>query len=900
MKNVLIKKSIIIAVLIIILSNFITANCVYGDDVSDTKDKASQDVESYLGKEVMDGSSITGDVGDGGAGAALDMTDKEFEDKINNAINLANQQETGAEGILFTPITQFILAIADSVMATMQGAFIGSGKTIGNLVHASEIEMKTPSVKGVKIPGVTRYALRYTPAAIFSGDIPAFDTNFFEPMGDDDGIVKFNNIKREFIHIKNVSYNDCINDYNLQGQLQSSKDKFTTAETLATVLSIVCTINAVEALAAVDNDIDWASYGLGGGGSVLGIGGEVDVDMSVPIFEADIQGILSVGMFTAGAAAAGTTYATLEALDTNMYYAEWQVEQPDGSVKTYFFITESPIDLDIVGRNSLPGALYEVRESTSTVVNEKYSAAFQLKPVVSKWYTNLRTIALVGLLSVLVYVGIRILISVTSQEKAKYKKMLVDWVVAICILFVLHYIMIFIVKITESLVDILNVNISLSDGSDIFATKIRNMATGDAASSYMQYFGYVVIYIALTILTVIFTIQYTKRLVLLAFLTMIAPLIALTYPIDKISDGKAQAFSYWIKEYIFNSLLQPMHLLLYTIFISSATEIMDVNPVYAVVVLSFFVSAEQIFRRIFGFDKASTVNGLGAAAGGAMVMNMINKMRGSTKGKGNNGSNEKANQNKIRMARENNSEDSRDNANSNGTGLINKNNSENDSESDSENSRPADLLNSNNSRSNIGNSRPALLDNNNLESNIGNNTATGTKAKGNKPKSNVGQGLKSVGKGLAIRGAKRIGSAGKKVLKKAPGAIAGATIGIAATVASGGENAATFIGGGTMAGAAITGNVADKVTDTAKKGTQRIREDYKKGVQKNLTKEQEKMLAGYEKMLKDTKIQNICKKDGLEVKDSIRLFIDRGITDPEKIRSSIENGTTNPDNLDKR
>ena len=46
---------------------------------------------------------------------------------------------------------------------------------------------------------------------------------------------------------------------------------------------------------------------------------------------------------------------------------------------------------------------------------------------------------------------------------------------------------------------------------------------------------------------------------------MIAPFVALTYPIDKLNDGQAQGFNKWLKEYIFNLLIQPMHLLLYTI-----------------------------------------------------------------------------------------------------------------------------------------------------------------------------------------------------------------------------------------------------------------------------------------------------------------------------------------------
>ena len=78
--------------------------------------------------------------------------------------------------------------------------------------------------------------------------------------------------------------------------------------------------------------------------------------------------------------------------------------------------------------------------------------------------------------------------------------------------------------------------------------------------------GYNIIYIVLVIYTIIFCFTYLKRVVYMAFLTIIAPLVAITYPIDKINDGKAQAFDLWLKEYLFNLLIQPMHLILYTIY----------------------------------------------------------------------------------------------------------------------------------------------------------------------------------------------------------------------------------------------------------------------------------------------------------------------------------------------
>ena len=51
--------------------------------------------------------------------------------------------------------------------------------------------------------------------------------------------------------------------------------------------------------------------------------------------------------------------------------------------------------------------------------------------------------------------------------------------------------------------------------------------------------GYLIIYIVLVVLTGMFAIRYMKRVIYVAFLTLMAPLVALTYPIDKIKDRKS-------------------------------------------------------------------------------------------------------------------------------------------------------------------------------------------------------------------------------------------------------------------------------------------------------------------------------------------------------------------------
>ena len=272
----------------------------------------------------------------------------------------------------------------------------------------------------------------------------------------------------------------------------------------------------------------------------------------------------------------------------------------------------------------------------------------QLKGTVSKWYVALRNIAIVGLLSVLLYIGIRIVISSSAGDKAKYKQFFVDWVVALCLIFFLHYIMAFTMTMSETITDVLSgddssqgrikqVNIRLIDengnafsdgGVPIeFSSNFTGVARikADYASSSLR-MGYSILYIALTVYTVYFAFVYLKRLLMLAFFTMIAPLVALTYPLDKIRDGKAQAFNYWFKEYMFYALLQPMHMLLYTVFVSSALSVASNNLLYAIVVLAFIVPAEKIVKQMFGI-KGNTESTLGGFAGGALASQAFNMLR---------------------------------------------------------------------------------------------------------------------------------------------------------------------------------------------------------------------------------------------------------------------------------
>ena len=319
--------------------------------------------------------------------------------------------------------------------------------------------------------------------------------------------------------------------------------------------------------------------------------------------------------------------------------------------KDAIYVLDKPLE-EILDEEAINNAQYKTYESSSSI----------LQKTISTWYKALRRLALVGLLSVIVYVGIRIILSSTSADKkAKYKQMIVDWVAAVCILYVLHFLMVFIIFTASEISTLFvgqgyeNILIGLPKGTKVLERSIDangnehlsnteiayDEATGKqlwsaSLTGYIRYqcgvadkldkIAYCLIYVVLVIYTVMFTFIYLKRVLYMAFLTMIAPLIALTYPIDKIKDSKAQAFSLWLKEYIFNALLQPIHLIIYIMVISTAMSLVMDYPIYALVALGFMVPAEKFIRKMFGLEKAETVSALGAATGATLAMGAIQKL----------------------------------------------------------------------------------------------------------------------------------------------------------------------------------------------------------------------------------------------------------------------------------
>ena len=119
-----------------------------------------------------------------------------------------------------------------------------------------------------------------------------------------------------------------------------------------------------------------------------------------------------------------------------------------------------------------------------------------------------------------------------------------------------------------------------------------------------------ILYWMLTFYQLKFFFMYGKRLFSTAFLIVISPLVVVQNMFDKVGDGESQAFKMWINEYALNVLIQPLHALLYMVFMSMACNIVKDVPILAVIFLSALSRGERVIRNIFRIKNSITVDSM--------------------------------------------------------------------------------------------------------------------------------------------------------------------------------------------------------------------------------------------------------------------------------------------------
>lgn len=210
--------------------------------------------------------------------------------------------------------------------------------------------------------------------------------------------------------------------------------------------------------------------------------------------------------------------------------------------------------------------VFDLKKAGPSSNLDEQNVIYKIRKNIATWYYAFRNFAIAFGLLALVYIGVKMAMSELAESKAKYKKMLMDWFVSIILIFVLHYFIIIVVNLNNGIIDILddsrqkileeisnarrqqmmesfnsvgNFLDGLLDAPtyilDILPEKTiqAKLLQESMSLSFTRGFGSSILYLGLILITFSFMLQYIKRMAVISFLTIIAPLITIMYSIDK-------------------------------------------------------------------------------------------------------------------------------------------------------------------------------------------------------------------------------------------------------------------------------------------------------------------------------------------------------------------------------
>ncbi len=330
----------------------------------------------------------------------------------------------------------------------------------------------------------------------------------------------------------------------------------------------------------------------------------------------------------------------------------------------YNEVGKSLLPSDIAGRQAAKDKIEQAEEARKTAINDvlkssncgcnscddctkylnqlatKEPMIIRIRKMVATWYTIIRFLAMAAMLVVLIAIGIKMAISTIASDKAVYKRMLVDWVVGVIILFAIHYFMIFcihmngvVVKtIEESAQSINKVQMQQLSNSD---TEISNAELEIKVYEEVRTRAYdarlingltgMVMYMTLVFFAFKYTLIYLKRYLTILVLTLMGPGVGVAYALQKALSGKSSALKTWMTEYIMNVIIQIVHALIYAIFISQAMVLSlqsVAGMIIALILMNYTSKADALFKKIFKFGGGDSLVGHTAGAMNSTVQGL--------------------------------------------------------------------------------------------------------------------------------------------------------------------------------------------------------------------------------------------------------------------------------------
>lgn len=289
----------------------------------------------------------------------------------------------------------------------------------------------------------------------------------------------------------------------------------------------------------------------------------------------------------------------------------------------------------------------ESSENKSADSNNEKSLSAVMVDTITTWTNVFTQIAVTGYLAALLYIGIQILFRSTGQRQAEYKRLLVDWVIGIGLLFFFPLVAKYSIEINDALVA--QIESAKSEnavkGSEVSYTGggVRSLSPNATTAQKIEFgmsmdespfssdngnymvkmakkaestkrLSYAIVYMIMAWQLLMILITYYRRVFMIGFLLVLFPLVSLSYAFDKIKDGKSQAFDRWAKELMINVFLQTFHALIYVFALNACFAGGEQNDWLLMIIgVSFLFRGEEIIKGLFG-QKSDTAASLSSSA----------------------------------------------------------------------------------------------------------------------------------------------------------------------------------------------------------------------------------------------------------------------------------------------
>ncbi len=309
---------------------------------------------------------------------------------------------------------------------------------------------------------------------------------------------------------------------------------------------------------------------------------------------------------------------------------------------------DTKIDFFMTAPPGESGVGKEDGKSSVLIWGKKGDGKGGLAETINQWYSIFQKMAIMVYMIMLVYMGIRIMLSSTGENLAQYKTLFMYWVAGVVMLFFYPYVIKYVIKMNDAFVETVEgskngilAGVTIGTPSAIDTSHVEDLSELDFSESpfdgtgtdYMSEIardadetGSLALgltYLILTWQLITLAIHYYKRILMVGFLIAIFPIVMTFYVLDKVGDGKSQSFTKWNKEFIVNVFIQSFHAIVYIFVVGTIYSAKTPGGMYDYVLVitgaTFLFTGEEIIKKIFSQESPS-VKSLAATAAGAMAV----------------------------------------------------------------------------------------------------------------------------------------------------------------------------------------------------------------------------------------------------------------------------------------